>query len=150
MEKPIYVNLEVPSFADEENHSDILVKRIEQGYKERTFSELLEKMTDPDSDRDNPEPYNAQEIRLARQLENLLNRANTNPGDVHLYAKSISDPPEDINVSLFDKVSDYTESILRKQTTRGDSGETKMHYELKMFIEENEPGGICNENSVYR
>jgi hypothetical protein len=142
MAKPIYITLDALVFDDDNDQDTKLVKQVTEDYLSRTFSELIEKMVDGSPDEYNEVGYNAQEMEIATHVRGLLTTANTDPGRVQIYAYSKDTPPEEINVRLNDKISDYNDRILTIETIPGESGEDKTFRKIALSISDNDPGGL--------
>jgi len=138
MGKPLYVTLEAQMAVS-------LIKPVGEEYKSKTFGELVEKMTDGSVDEYNEKPYNAQEMQTANHVSDLLRQANSDPGAAQLYAFSKDEPPEEINVRLDDKVSDYNERILKIETIPTEGGGEKRFEKIELEIVKGIPGGnLCD------
>jgi hypothetical protein len=140
MAKPMYITLDA-LIPDRQGQESILVKRVSEEYKGRTFAELLEKMVDGSADELNEHPYNAQENEVASYVRTLLASANVNPVAVQLFALSNDEPPQEIHVSLNAKISDYNDRILKSESVVGPSNEEQRYQKIELTISDHTPGG---------
>ena len=137
----MYVTLDALMFSDNDEAETKLVKQVDEAYKGKTFAELVQKMIDGNADEYNEQAYNAQETQIANHVNNLLGQANSNPGSIQLYALSKDEPPQEINVGLNDKVSDYSDRILRVEAITIDGGGEKRYEKIDLTISDNTSGG---------
>ena len=140
----MYVTLELVVFSDQEEENNILVKRMSENYKSRTFVEVLQQIANPNPDEFNEEGYNAWESELANHVNRLLSDANKEPGSVDLYAYSNATPPEVIHLGLNEKVADYMDRILTYETTIGESGEELKYQKIDLGFSSNTVAGAYN------
>jgi hypothetical protein len=141
MSKPVYVTIDTTLFRDDEQGTVKVMKRVGEEYFNRTFGDLLERMTDPGIDSYNDERYTPEQERGAGHIRDLLETGNRNPEQVQLYAFSNESPPTEIDIHLNDVIANYADKILREEVVVGESGELIRYHEIDLILSDNDSGG---------
>ncbi len=147
MQKPLYVLVQALIYDDGAGQGSEptapkaknLPRNVSEEFMGKTFSELLQKMADPNTDDYHTVPYSTEDMEIANYLNNLLADANSNPKAMHLYGVPNQAGAQKIQLKLHEKVSKYSGQIVSIEQGDEETGDfRKMHLIVAPAI----PGGI--------